>query len=68
MRGHSSIWFFSGILLLVYGLMIFITGIWEISHPPAHATVLASLHPPIWWGAIMTAGGLYYTIRFRSHH
>jgi hypothetical protein len=68
MRGHSSIWLFSGILLLTYGVIILITGLWELGHPPAHATVLASLHPPIWWGALMVAGGLYYTIRFRSHH
>jgi len=30
--------------------------------------VLYELHAPIWWGAIMTVAGLFYTIRFRSHH
>lgn len=68
MRGHSSIWFFSGILLLAYGIIIFVTGLWELGHPPAHPPVLYQLHAPIWWGAIMLAGGLFYTIRFRSHH
>jgi hypothetical protein len=68
MRGHSSIWFFSGILLLAYGVLIFITGLWELSHPPAHPPVLYQLHAPLWWGGLMIVGGLFYTIRFRSHH
>jgi hypothetical protein len=68
MRGHTSIWFFSGLLLLIYGVLILCTGIWELSHPPAHEPVLWQLHAPIWWGGLMTAGGLFYTVRFRSHH
>ena len=68
MRGHSSIWLFSGILLLAYGLIILATGLWELAHPLVHPPVLNSLHAPIWWGAIMTVAGLFYTIRFRSHH
>jgi hypothetical protein len=68
MRGHTSIWFFSGILLFIYGLIIMITGLYELVHPPAHEPVLWQLHAPIWWGAMMTVGGLFYTIRFRSHH
>jgi hypothetical protein len=69
MRDSSiSIWFFSGILLLSYGVIITIQGLWELSHPPAHPPVLFSLHAPIWWGAIMAVGGLIYTIRFWPHH
>jgi hypothetical protein len=68
MRGHTSIWFFSGLLVLIYGVLILGTGIWELLHPPAHEPVLWQLHAPIWWGGLMTAGGLFYTIRFRSHH
>lgn len=66
MKGHSSIWLFSGVLLLTYGLIIMATGLWELGHPLAHPPVLADLHPPIWWGAIMTVAGLFYTIRFRN--
>jgi hypothetical protein len=68
MRRHTSIWLFSGLLLLIYGLIIMATGIWELSHPPGVEPVLWQLHAPIWWGGLMTAGGLFYTIRFRSHH
>jgi hypothetical protein len=65
MKGHSSIWFFSGILLLSYGLLIMVTGLWELSHPLTNPPVLNSLHAPIWWGAIMTVAGLLYTVKFR---
>ncbi len=64
MHGHTSIWFFSGILLLCYGVLITATGLWELAHPPAHLPVLYQLHAPIWWGSMMTAAGLFYTIRF----
>ncbi len=65
MRGHIQIWFFSGILLLVYGVLITGTGLWELSHPLVNPPVLYELHAPIWWGAIMTVAGLFYTLRFR---
>ncbi|HTV83090.1 MAG TPA: hypothetical protein VME18_10600 [Acidobacteriaceae bacterium] len=66
MRESLSIWFFSGILLLAYGLLIAGTGIWEFfGHPPAPAPVLYQLHPDIWWGGLMTALGLFYTVKFR---
>lgn len=67
MRGHTSIWFFSGLLLLCYGVLVLGTGLWELGHPPAHAPVLSGLHAPIWWGALMLGMGLFYSIRFRHH-
>lgn len=52
------VWFFVGLILFIYGLMITATGIYEFSHPPT--TVLANLHPALWWGAILTIiGGAY---------
>jgi hypothetical protein len=65
MRGHIQIWFFSGILLLAYGVLITGTGLWELSYPLANPPVLYQLHPPIWWGGMMAAVGLFYTLRFR---
>jgi hypothetical protein len=64
MRESISIWFFSGLLFLVYGIIITAQGIRELGHPPAHPPVLFSLHAPIWWGATMGVAGLVYTIRF----
>ena len=52
------VWFFVGIIFIIYGLIILVTGLLEISHPPD--TVLSSLHPAIWWGAIIAGlGGLF---------
>jgi hypothetical protein len=65
MRGHLAIWFFSGILLLTYGVLITATGLWELGHPLANPPVLVELHAPIWWGSIMAVAGLFYTVRFR---
>ena len=65
MRESFSIWFFAGILLLAYGIVISATGIWELSHPLVHPPVLNNLHPPIWWGGLLTFFGLVYTIAFR---
>ena len=65
MRGHIQIWFFSGLLLLAYGVLITATGIWELSHPLPNPPVLNYLHAPVWWGGMMAAAGLFYTLRFR---
>lgn len=65
MREPLSIWFFSGILLLAYGIIIMGAGIYELSHPLAHPPVLWRLHAPIWWGGLILAGGIFYTLRFR---
>ena len=65
MKGHVQIWFFSGILLLAYGVLITATGLWELSHPLVNPPVLSNLHAPIWWGAVMVVGGLLYIVKFR---
>ena len=57
------VWFFIGVLLLIYGALIFIQGVVEYSHPPD--TVLASLHPALWWGALLLLIGIFYTLRYR---
>ena len=57
-RHMIPVWFFVGIILLIYGVIILATGIYELSNPPP--TVLASLHPALWWGGLLTVlGGVY---------
>lgn len=68
MRESISIWWFAGVLLLAYGVVIFATGIWEFSHPLPNPPVLSNLHAPIWWGALLIVAGLGYTIGFRPRH
>ncbi len=53
------VWFFVGLLLGIYGVLILVSGIVEWSHPSA--TVLAELHASVWWGALLTAVGGIYT-------
>lgn len=63
--GMISIWFFVGALLLIYGVLIFGAGLYELSSPPEHPVVLANLHAGIWWGAILIVAGGFYAWRFR---
>lgn len=66
MHGHGSltIWFFIGVLLTCYGVLILGAGLYELASPPAHPPVLANLHTGIWWGAILLLIGLFYFIKF----
>lgn len=57
------VWFFVGILLLVYGVLILYSGLAEWRNPPP--TVLANLHAPVWWGGLMTVLGAAYVMAFR---
>jgi hypothetical protein len=60
-----SIWFFIGLLLLAYGILILGAGIYEYISPPEHPLVLAELHAGIWWGVLLIVMGLLYTVKFR---
>jgi hypothetical protein len=66
---HGSgipIWFFIGVLLVIYGAIILGYGIFEFatgSYPPL--VQLTELHTPIWWGASLLALGLLYVVKFR---
>jgi hypothetical protein len=61
--GMLSIWFFIGMLLLAYGILILGSSIINYSHPPA--VVLAELHADVWWGALLLILGVVYTVKFR---
>lgn len=60
-----SIWFFVGLLMTVYGVLIMGAGIYGLVSPPEHLPVLSELHPGIWWGALMLVAGVAYTWAFR---
>jgi hypothetical protein len=62
---HSIIpvWFFVGVLFLVYGVLILGNGLAEWSNPPN--TVLAEFHAPVWWGALLIVLGVVYCGVFR---
>jgi hypothetical protein len=58
-RHIVPVWFFIGVLLSIYGLIIFATGIYASWHPPE--TVLGKYHPALWWGILLTVIGAVYT-------
>lgn len=60
-----SIWFFIGVLLMIYGGMILGYGIfeWVSGNYPA-GVQLTNLHTPVWWGGVLGLLGVVYEIRF----
>lgn len=58
-----SIWFFIGLLILIYGVLILGAGIAEWSSPPP--VVMANLHVGIWWGGLLVLLGASYVYFFR---
>lgn len=53
------VWFFVGFLLLIYGVLIFVSGLTHWSNPP-EGVELTRLHAPVWWGALLVVlGGIY---------
>jgi hypothetical protein len=71
-KHFMSIWFFIGLLLTVYGVLILGSGLYELGAPaPAGAqggiesNVMANLHAAVWWGGLLLAAGLTYVFGFR---
>jgi hypothetical protein len=60
-----SIWFFIGVLLTIYGVLICGYGIFELVTGQVAHVALAYLHAPVWWGGIMFALGAFYCLRFK---
>lgn len=57
------VWFFVGALLLIYGVIILASGLAEWSSPSE--VVMARLHTPVWWGALLIVLGMIYCAKFR---
>jgi hypothetical protein len=63
-EAHTSIWFFIGLLLTIYGVLILGASLHDLAVPPEHSVVLANLHAGIWWGVLLIVLGLIYTLVF----
>jgi hypothetical protein len=61
----KPIWYFVGLVLLSMGSLVFLTGIYILAFGLPHKTVLAGLHPNVWWGAIMVATGALFFAKNR---
>lgn len=61
----KPIWYFVGLVLLTIGVLVFLTGITMLVFGVKSPTTLASLHPNIWWGAIMVVAGAVFFFKNR---
>lgn len=61
----KPIWFFVGLILMIMGGIIFITGVYFLFNPSEVKTVLADTYPNIWWGFFMIIFGwvMYCKVR-----
>jgi hypothetical protein len=62
-RHVTPVWFFVGLLLAIYGVLILGSGLATWAEPST--TTLAELHAPVWWGAILLVSGAIYTVVYR---
>ena len=58
----KPIWFFVGLVLLVMGGVILATGLYDLFARVESKTVLARLHPNIWWGGLMVLAGAIFVL------
>jgi hypothetical protein len=59
-----SIWFFIGVILTIYGVLITGAGIYNFFVPPTQPVVLGQLHAGIWWGLLLLIMGVFYAVKF----
>jgi hypothetical protein len=62
----KPIWYFVGLILLVIGSIIFITGLYFLFSPQETNPVLGELYTNIWWGALMIVVGFIYVLKNKN--
>jgi hypothetical protein len=58
----KSIWYFVGLLLTIMGAIITVSAIYSLINPPEQSKIFSHLHPDLWWGILMLAAGILFTI------
>ncbi len=64
-RHFIPIWFWIGLLLFAYGVLITGVGIYHLFVPMENPPAMSKLHTEIWWGAILFLLGGFYLVKFR---
>ena len=59
-----SIWYFVGLILTVYGVLIMGAGLYDLIAGIKRDTVLAELHAGVWWGGLLLILGIVYLYFF----
>ena len=56
----KTIWYLVGIVIFIMGVLVLLAGLIDAFSASPPETVLADLHPSIWWGAAMVVtGGIF---------
>lgn len=64
-----SIWFFVGVMLTIYGIIILIANIPAFSTSQNPHVVLERLHAGVWWGILLTLlGALFLYLHWPGKH
>ena len=54
------VWFFTGLVLMIIGGIIFLIGMYYFLFPSHTSSVLQVIHPNLWWGGILLIlGGVF---------
>lgn len=61
---NIPIWWFIGVLLVIYGVLITGAAIYEEFVPNPTPPVLHEWRPALWWGLLLLAMGSFYTVKF----
>ncbi|MGB2868984.1 MAG: hypothetical protein WBD36_11070 [Bacteroidota bacterium] len=56
----KSIWYFVGVMLTVMGSLIFLSSAYDLFQSIPQKTVLAGLHPGLWWSILMVVAGIVF--------
>jgi thiamine transporter ThiT len=62
----KSIWYLVSLVLLEMGGLVLLAGIIDLVVPSGRRTVLADIHPGLWWGCIMIVAGLVFYLKHRK--
>ena len=62
-KGLKTIWYFVGIVLTLMGALVMLAAIIDLFNSAPPKTVLANLHPGLWWGGLMILTGILYLIK-----
>jgi uncharacterized membrane protein len=65
-RKMKTIWYLSGLTLVVIGLVVLVSGLYYLFYPGNHQTVLAHLYPNLWWGLIILLAGMIFLLTNRK--
>jgi predicted metal-binding membrane protein len=63
----TSLWLFIGAILMIYGVIIFATGIVHFMKHMPLTTTLESIHPDIIWGVVLFVAGSLFVFFNRKH-